>query len=843
MASRSASRRQGRRYAALHRGTYSLSSPISSSPTHVPLPRRSTMRTGCSRSPNTLRHRPRKHRTRSIRRSLRRIRLPDQSLATRRRLTGRRAGKSRLAHRMLRCQRRRLRRSYREHTLRRCQSPRMSLSSPPLRPRLHRRMPCRENLQVPGSSRCRRIHPNPAQTILFSMASVRNHRHDRDSRRCRRMLRQQGSHRALDNPPCLTMDPPQSLLGPDNRRCRTTDVPGNLLVLGTLPCLTTVPPRSLLARDSPLCQTIAAALDPLDLGGQLCQMIDVTRDLRVPDNQLYTTTGLPRHLLGQDCLHYLTIDGRRNLLGRGMRLWRMRNRTPHQRRRQDLDMPPCQVTLARRHPQRRDSPLWRRTAPPRSLRGLETLPCPMTYPARNRQDRASLRCRTIIVPPRSHRGLDTRPCPTSHRARSHLGRVSRLCLTSTCLQAESPLVHASLLSLKNTWLRAGSLLVLASRPRPLIAQTSFVNLQAHAMRRFPMSTFTLRDYHNQTRMVIIMRLSPHLAHRLSLHTPIRITMRRARQGQTLVIISALDSTSFVASKFTLHYGSCDDHFSLHSHSSKNATSNGRESSFSDYVHVDLSDIPLSPTPKPVPPHHFSSAPPHSHSYRPPPPSHHRDRLHDEHDRYHDHRRTRSAYSPGDRHTKEWVFTLDCTLEELYRGTKQRYRISQPYPDKRATDTVDINIPPGTLPGTRVPISLPSQRLTFVINELPHLHFIRVRSHSPAHSYDFHEPPVTTLSETPNTSPHLAMCVEMPYSFLEDSYPAVRGPPGSISFAGPSGAMLRVMLPRTLVEASDGTCVRGQGMPIYDSNARRVVGYGDLFIRCVAFTGVPSRRRC
>lgn len=188
-----------------------------------------------------------------------------------------------------------------------------------------------------------------------------------------------------------------------------------------------------------------------------------------------------------------------------------------------------------------------------------------------------------------------------------------------------------------------------------------------------------------------------------------------------------------------------------------------------------------------------------------------------------------------------MFTLDCTLEELYRGTKQRYRISQPYPDKRATDTVDINIPPGTLPGTRVPISLPSQRLTFVINELPHLHFIRVRSHSPAHSYDFHEPPVTTLSETPNTSPHLAMCVEMPYSFLEDSYPAVRGPPGSISFAGPSGAMLRVMLPRTLVEASDGTCVRGQGMPIYDSNARRVVGYGDLFIRWDLFVPGSERR--
>ncbi|THH18813.1 hypothetical protein EW146_g2227 [Bondarzewia mesenterica] len=262
-----------------------------------------------------------------------------------------------------------------------------------------------------------------------------------------------------------------------------------------------------------------------------------------------------------------------------------------------------------------------------------------------------------------------------------------------------------------------------------------------------------------------------------------------------------------------------------------------DSESKDYVHVDLSDIPLTPPPDQSPPPSGSSR--HIHA--------------SQHKHHHSHR-SRGDHAHAGGRMKEWLFPLDVTLEELYHGTTQRLQIARPdalphthtrsHHDPHTTDTVDVVLPPGTLPGTRFPVVLSERRITFVINELPHTHFNRIPSHASLYSYDFYDP-MTTINDSPNTSPHLAMCVELPYSLLQDAEygmgePNIPTPPGSISVQGPSGAMLNILLPSNVVEASDGTYLRGQGMPIYDGAQGKVVGYGDLFIRWDLF--IPGHEK-
>ncbi|TFY79613.1 hypothetical protein EWM64_g4398 [Hericium alpestre] len=197
--------------------------------------------------------------------------------------------------------------------------------------------------------------------------------------------------------------------------------------------------------------------------------------------------------------------------------------------------------------------------------------------------------------------------------------------------------------------------------------------------------------------------------------------------------------------------------------------------FSDYVEIDRHDVPLGKPLHPIPP-----------------------------------RGTHRSRSEGHRsQSKDWVFPLELTLEDLYHGTSQRFRIRQPsHADGRSqspTRTVTIIIPAGTQPGARIQ-ALPG--VSFEIKEVPHTYYRRVGD-------------------------DLLMCVELPWSGMDDLQ--MNG--GSISFSGLGGEEVNVPLPETLVDATNGTRVRGKGMPV--TKGGKIVEHGDLLIRWDFFA--PGKR--
>jgi len=157
-----------------------------------------------------------------------------------------------------------------------------------------------------------------------------------------------------------------------------------------------------------------------------------------------------------------------------------------------------------------------------------------------------------------------------------------------------------------------------------------------------------------------------------------------------------------------------------------------------------------------------------------------------------------------------VFPLSLTLEELYHGASHRYRIGPPPTSTRgsdpaaakATKTIIIKTPPGTRPGM---IVRAAPGVAFEVHEVVHPHFRRMDA-------------------------DLWMCIELPWPGAD----RFEMQEGMVKFGGIGGEEVLVDMPASLVAASEGTRVKGKGMPIARGGV--VVGYGDLFIRCV----VPCR---
>lgn len=145
---------------------------------------------------------------------------------------------------------------------------------------------------------------------------------------------------------------------------------------------------------------------------------------------------------------------------------------------------------------------------------------------------------------------------------------------------------------------------------------------------------------------------------------------------------------------------------------------------------------------------------------------------------------------------QWTFPLDLSLEELYTGTSQKFRISTGADG--AHQNVRVVIPPGLQPGTRMH-ALPT--VTFEVRERPHAYLRRVPT---GHKVD------------------LFMAVELPWS------PGAEWPLGHVAFTGVDGKNTKVALPEDLVLSSQGTRVIGKGMP--KRKGDKVTGYGDLIIR-------------
>ncbi|OBZ72503.1 Protein psi1 [Grifola frondosa] len=168
--------------------------------------------------------------------------------------------------------------------------------------------------------------------------------------------------------------------------------------------------------------------------------------------------------------------------------------------------------------------------------------------------------------------------------------------------------------------------------------------------------------------------------------------------------------------------------------------------------------------------------------------------------------------------KDWIFPLRLTLADLYYGAAHRYRITRRlWSEKTQRIQIDVEICPGWRRGTRIRVpGVGNERkdgsfqdLVFVVEEAPHPRFTR-------------------------SGDDLIVAVQVPWAEACPRRPYPSGACGGakceeeLYVQGLDGEEFAVSIPRSLVEAADGTRIYGAGMPV--RRGGKVVGKGDLVIR-------------
>ena len=225
-------------------------------------------------------------------------------------------------------------------------------------------------------------------------------------------------------------------------------------------------------------------------------------------------------------------------------------------------------------------------------------------------------------------------------------------------------------------------------------------------------------------------------------------------------------------------------------------------------------------------------------------------------------------------TKDWIFPLHTTLEDLYFGATHRYRITrtlnlpaQPHSHShpraaKQTVQLDVHVAPGWRNGTRVRVpGVGNQRadgsfqdIVFVVTEAPHARFMRAGDdlvlpvRIPWADARAHPRPYPCPSDRSDA------CSSSSSSSADDdgeegseggggggrywfglgrrrpAMPCAREEEREeeVYVLGMDGEEYTLPIPHSLVEAADGTRVFGAGMPIRKDG--KVVGRGDLVIR-------------
>ncbi|KAI0955632.1 hypothetical protein AcV7_006246 [Taiwanofungus camphoratus] len=170
-------------------------------------------------------------------------------------------------------------------------------------------------------------------------------------------------------------------------------------------------------------------------------------------------------------------------------------------------------------------------------------------------------------------------------------------------------------------------------------------------------------------------------------------------------------------------------------------------------------------------------------------------------------------------TKDWIFPLQVTLEDLYCGAAHHYRITRTlWSGKTQSVKIDINISPGWRKGTRIRVpGVGNERkdgsfqdIVFVVEEAPHPHFTRI------------EDDLVVLVQVPWADTH-----SRPYSYSSSDGREIE-PDEEVYVHGLDGEEFALPIPRTLVEGADGTRIVGAGMPVRKGG--RTIGKGDLVVR-------------
>ncbi|KAI0076028.1 DnaJ-domain-containing protein [Panus rudis PR-1116 ss-1] len=177
--------------------------------------------------------------------------------------------------------------------------------------------------------------------------------------------------------------------------------------------------------------------------------------------------------------------------------------------------------------------------------------------------------------------------------------------------------------------------------------------------------------------------------------------------------------------------------------------------------------------------------------------------------------------------KDWIFPLPLSLEDLSYGASHRYRVTRTLRSGKTQNVkIDIKVSPGWRKGTRIRVpGVGNERkdgtfqdIVFVVEELPHPQFTRVDD-------DLYVKVQVPWLEDGNQS--------RPYSWSSHDSSLDGGHAHAsredLAFVkGLDGEEFALPIPRSLVEAADGSRIIGAGMPVRTRG--QVDGRGDLVIK-------------
>lgn len=161
-------------------------------------------------------------------------------------------------------------------------------------------------------------------------------------------------------------------------------------------------------------------------------------------------------------------------------------------------------------------------------------------------------------------------------------------------------------------------------------------------------------------------------------------------------------------------------------------------------------------------------------------------------------------------SKEWIFPLPLTLDEMYHGTTYRFLVTRELLSHRTEKVeISIDIPPGMRSGTRIVCPCTGhqrrdgtlQDVVFLVEEAPEERFSRVKDDL-----------------------FLDVCVPWADPLADQG--------GEICIQGIDGKEITFTLPYPIYDkATEGqVLVKGAGMPIREG--RRTIGRGDMIVRFV-----------
>lgn len=173
-------------------------------------------------------------------------------------------------------------------------------------------------------------------------------------------------------------------------------------------------------------------------------------------------------------------------------------------------------------------------------------------------------------------------------------------------------------------------------------------------------------------------------------------------------------------------------------------------------------------------------------------------------------------------SKDWIFPLRASLKDLYHGATHHYHITRTLKSgKTQRVKIDIKVAPGWKTGSRIRVPNVGnemkdgsfQDIVFIVEEEPHPQFTR----------DGNDVYMTVQIPWADSYSRPYSCSSddsrLDDSDLQEEMAFVKGLDGE-EYALP--------IPRSLVEAADGTRIVGAGMPIRHRGEK--VGKGDLVIK-------------